>query len=519
MGVLEYGRAFRGGLAGTVNNLVNGQPGRIGGLGVRLSSKVPPNVSRIIRNTLAQAGTQILLVPLSFVFVMFVARRLGPEGYGLYQLAISFPTLFATAAPLGMNVYFSRDLAQRPAEAARYAGHGFAVVLFSSGVIYILMQSVAFGIAFPPETRLLIAVSGLAVVLSTITTLTSSFFRAFERMELDAYLALVEKAVFFALGLAALWIWASPLALVVVFLATAMIKLGLSQFFLNKQIGPFRLRLDKTSVSFVRIGLPFLIGSYCAVFYDNIGVTVLAKMSSPEETGTFAAGWRLVSFLNMVAIAFANATLATLARSAAKGAPAVRFVLDRVLAPLAFSTALGVSLVALLAKPIAAVVYGERFANVPTVLALLVFSVPSVFVKYFLGNTLVSLNEQPYITRVLLLAAGIGLACNLLLDSAWGALGAVASLIVAEYTVTLGLLRKLAILGTRRYPVVTGMAWLAGMLPGILLMLAPIPVLFKVALYSALVIVIIYLGRNSIKRIFKPAEPATDLAGSAQDWS
>jgi O-antigen/teichoic acid export membrane protein len=476
-----------------------------------------PGIRRVAKNTLAQAGTQILLIPLSFAFVMFAARRLGPEGYGLYQLALSFPTLFAAAVPLGMNVYFSRDLAQRPAEAAHYAGHGFALALLSSGVIYILMQSVAFGIAFTAEMRLLIAVSGLAVVFSTITTLTSSFFRAFERMELDAYLALAEKVAFFALGVAALWIWASPLALVVVFLATAIIKLGLSQSFLNRQIGKFRLCLDSTSVSFARIGLPFLIGSYCAIFYDNIGITVLAKVSSTEEMGTFAAGWRLVSFLNMVAIAFANATLPTLARNAAKGAPAVRSVLDRVLAPLAFSTALGVSLVALLAEPISAVVYGERFANVPSVLTLLVFSVPSVFVKYFLGNTLVSLDEQPYITRVLLLAAVIGLACNVLFDSMWGAIGAVVSLIVAEYTVTLGFLRKLAILGTSRYLVVTVKAWLAGMLPGVLLMIAPIPLLFKVALYVALVVAIVYLSKSSIKRIFEPVESMTDLARSARD--
>jgi len=498
---------------------MNRQPEDVGELGVRISSRIQPNALLVIRNTIAQAGTQILLVPLSLVFVMFVTRRLGAEGYGLYQLALSFPAIFAVAVPLGMNVYFSRDLARRPTDAARYAGHGFALVLLSGFIVYILAQTVAFGIAFTAEVRLLIAVSGLAIVLSTITTLTSSFFRAFEQMELDAYLAVAERLLFFVLGLASLWIWASPLALVTAFLITAIVKLGLAQVFLKKQIGAFRLRLDNTSASFAGIGLPFLIGNFCIVFSDNIGITVLAKVSSLEEMGSFAAGWRLVMFFNMVAIAFANAMLATVARNAANGTPKVRSMLDRILGPLAFSTALGVSLVAMLATPISAFVYGERFANVPPVLALLAFSVPSVFVKYFLFNTLMSLDEQRHITRVLVLAASIGLVGNLVLDSAWGAMGAVVSLIGAEYAVTLGFLRRLTILGTSRYLVVTVMAWLGGMLPGVLLMLAPIPLLLKVVLYTAMVAAIVYLGRDSIKRILRLAELATGLAKSAQDQS
>lgn len=463
--------------------------------------RLSPGAMKVARNTAAQAGTQVLLMPLSVIFVMFVARALGPEGYGIYQLALSFPALLATAVPLGMNIYFSRDIAQRPEEARRYASHGFSLVFFSGAIVYLLIEVTATSLGLPVEARLPIAVSGLAAVISAGTLLSSSFFRAFERLEIDASLTFGERLAAVALGLATLLIWKTPLALVCVLLATALGKLIASQVLLGRQIGSFPLRVEgKESLSFVREGWPFLIGGYCATFYDNIGLTVLAKVSSATEVGTYAAAWRLVALVNAVAIAFNNAALPLLARKALGGRASVKEILQAALPPLAFGAGATASFVALIAEPLSSFLYGHQFTGVPATLAILAYSVPSVFVKYFLGNTLMSLGEQPYITKILLGAACLSLPLNLLLGSLYGPNGAALALLVIEYSVSVGLLFRIAHIGAGRHLPLTLASWSLGALPGIVVSRLPITLAQQAVIVILALAVAGYLGRSQFRQ-------------------
>src|SRR5258708_6377816 len=157
------------------------------------SARFAPGAVVVARNALAQAGSQILLTPINLAFVALVARTLGPEGYGAFQLSQSFPALIGAAIPLGMNVYFSRDLAQRPQEARKYAAYGFGLVLLAGVLGYVGVQIAASAMGFSPQIRGLIIVSGLIAVASAAAALTGSFFRAFERLQLDAFLVAGER--------------------------------------------------------------------------------------------------------------------------------------------------------------------------------------------------------------------------------------------------------------------------------------------------------------------------------------
>src|SRR5689334_21621383 len=92
---------------------------------IRLAS----GAATVARNAFAQAGSQVLLMPINLGFVMLVARTIGPDGYGTFQLSQSFPALVGAAIPLGMNVFFSRDLAQHPEKARSYAQYGYGLIL------------------------------------------------------------------------------------------------------------------------------------------------------------------------------------------------------------------------------------------------------------------------------------------------------------------------------------------------------------------------------------------------------
>jgi O-antigen/teichoic acid export membrane protein len=459
----------------------------------------------IVRNWATQAGSQLIAIPLSLLFVAVVARRLGPEEYGLYQLALSFPGLLATAVPLGMNVYFSRDLAQHPEDAQKYAAYGFGLTLISSLSVYFVLQIVATGIGLPESSRLPILISGVSAVAAAASLLSSAIFRAFERMQLDALLGLSERILATALGLVAAYVWSTSLALVSVLVLTSVLRFVGSYVLVRRQIGRFSLQFNwHESSSFFRSGWPFLIAGYGDSLYNYIGPTILAKVSSPTEVGTYAAAWRSSSLLGVLAISFANVTLPVLARNALRGKEHMRVIVRGAVPLLLFSAGACASLAALLAVPISGLVYGDRFAGTGLVLAILVFMLPSSFVKYFLGNTLMSLNEQPYITRLLVVVACAGLLLNVILGSIFGAVGVALALLACEYGVSLGLLVRLAHVGAGVHLPTTAASWLGGIAPGLIALNLPLPLAVRIGLACVALVLAGYMARGHARRYLAP---------------
>lgn len=432
---------------------------------------------RVARNALAQAGSQILLTPVSLVFVALVARILGPEGYGVFQLAQSFPALVGAAIPLGMNVFFSRDLAQRPHEAPRYAELGYGLILVTGIAGYFALQFAAAAMGFHEEVRTAIVLSGLIAVCGAVATFTGAFFRAFERLQLDALLASGERLAGVALAIVAVLVWQSPLALVAALLVASVGRLVISQIVMRRAIGPFGLRFEGgSSLELVRTGLPFLLAGYCTIFNDTIGLTVLGSIGTPTEVGTYAAAWRLVVFGTIVALAFSNATLPVLARAAAGDRRRLQIIVDSILPGLALVTGIGASLMAILAGPLVGLIYGERFADVPVLLANLLLVLPALCLMYFTGNALMSVGEQPFITRLQVTVAVVGLALNVILARAFGPLGTAAALLIVDHLICLGYLWRLrSVAGTEHLRPVFA-AWCVGVVPATLAAHLPLPV-------------------------------------------
>jgi O-antigen/teichoic acid export membrane protein len=445
------------------------------------ASRLAPGAVKIVRNALAQAGSQILLTPVNLIYVVLVARTLGPDGYGIYQLAQSFPALVGAAIPLGMNVYFSRDLAQRPQDAPHYATYGYGLALVAGVLGYVVLQIAAVQMGFAAEVRSVILVSGVIAVAGALATLTGSFFRAFERLQLDAFLVAGERLAGILLGVVALFFWKTPLALVGGLLIAALARLVVSQVVIRRAIGPFGIRFDRTeSLRMVGVGWPFLLAGYCSIFIDNIGVSVLGSVGSTSDVGTYAAAWRLVVFGTVVALAFANATLPMLARAAIVGQGRIAVIVDNVVPGLAFVAALGASLLALLAQPLVAVIYGERFSDVPVVLQTLLLVLPAVCVSFFAGNALMSAGQQPFIMRLLLVVALAGLGLNVLLARAAGPRGVAIVLVLVDYAICFGYLWRLHRVGASQRVRLAVAAWLLGLAPGVIALQLPLPAIGQV---------------------------------------
>ena len=81
-----------------------------------------PLLARLLGNSAWQIGDSVFRMGTGVVVSAYVARYLGPSGFGLINLGVALFTLFTAVAQFGMNSLVVRDLvAARPGSGRRYS--------------------------------------------------------------------------------------------------------------------------------------------------------------------------------------------------------------------------------------------------------------------------------------------------------------------------------------------------------------------------------------------------------------
>ena len=138
-----------------------------------LRQKINPNSQQIIGNTAWLLGDKFLRMGLGLLVGVWVARYLGPGGFGILNYAIAFVTLFTTLATLGLNNIIIRDVVRKPDEKDEVMGTAFVLKLLGGLFISILAVSLIY--LFKPDDRQTLF---LVAIIST-----GMIFRAFDVIE------------------------------------------------------------------------------------------------------------------------------------------------------------------------------------------------------------------------------------------------------------------------------------------------------------------------------------------------
>ena len=80
-------------------------------------------VQRIAKNTGVLLVSQIASYIIGFFFIMYTARYLGAEGFGILSFALAFTAIFAVFSDLGYNTLLIREVARDKSLTGKYLGN------------------------------------------------------------------------------------------------------------------------------------------------------------------------------------------------------------------------------------------------------------------------------------------------------------------------------------------------------------------------------------------------------------
>jgi PST family polysaccharide transporter len=404
-------------------------------------------VARLCRNQIAQNAAALYGVQISrklapLIIIPYLARTLGPAGWGVMAFAQSLGEFIVLIIEFGFNLSATREIA-RNRDSKQICGEIMAGVLGAQIVLAFAVIGLALiashWISLLDDNRRLLGAGLFYAVAQGFMPLW--FYQGLERMRLAAGLEITGKL----LGLAAiLMLVRSPedgwLALLIQGLAPAVSTLaGIAMAY---RAIPICVPTRSLIGDAFRLGWPMFVFRSGESLYGVGNSFLLGLFAPPAVVGYFASAEKIskavFGLLNPVREAL-YPRLSNLARQAS--ADATRLAHIGAIVMIAGGWALGAG-VFVFAPLLVHILMGPGFAPAVTVLRILAALPPILSVTYSVGlQWLLPLGRDGDVNRIILTAGALNLALAVLLAPHFAHLGMAWAVVSAEAFVCFSMVR------------------------------------------------------------------------------
>jgi O-antigen/teichoic acid export membrane protein len=364
------------------------------------------------------------------------ARYLGAELYGIYSFAMFFSFLFATLSDGGLTLIMTRETARDTGKAGAYAG---SVALMKVGLVLFSLLLLWGALALMNLSPLKVEAVYVAAVANLVYFygLTAiGVFRAFERMEYESVVLVLQGCVLLFVVLAAIYFEASVLALLGAVLVSYAVMTAAGWLLVGKRFVRPEFHIDPASWRFLfREAVPVGVSALLFVSYSRIGTVALELSQTSTEVGLFNAAFSLTRNLGVIPVAFSGAILPTFAQLAVRGVREVSLAYTKALnfmLILALPIAVGGTF---LADQLVHLIYGPDFAGAGIAFRIVIWALLFLFLSLITRSALQGIDRQVLWTYVLAAGVGVNLVMNLLLVPRIGIEGASLALLAADVIV------------------------------------------------------------------------------------
>lgn len=376
---------------------------------------------------------------LALVSAIVLTRYLGVRRFGQYTTIISVATLATSVTDAGLWSLATREYAASVESERRQLMRdlfGLRVALTFLAVLAATVFAVAAG--YDPTRIAATALAAVGLAIATIQLFLAVPLMTSLRLGWVSAIELIRQAVLVGLLVLLVLIGAGLLPLLAALVPSSLVALVVT-LRLSRGAMPTRpsLRADRV-FPLVRATIVFSLATGVGTVYAFAAQILTSLVTTPHQTGLFAAAFRLFSVVATAAGLLISSAFPLLARAARDDRLRLAFALQKmfeVAVILGFAAA--ISAVAG-AAPIIAVVAGSHYAASTAVLRVEAAALLASFVLAALGYSLISLRRHgPLLAAngAALLVTGI---VTLTLAASHGARGAAVGIVAGEWTLATG---------------------------------------------------------------------------------
>jgi len=389
-------------------------------------------VLRLAKNTLAVGLGKLISPCLNFFLIIYIARILGEEPFGLYSFVVSYLLIFQSIATLGFSYLIPREVAKCRADANKYLVNGGLIELFSAVLFLFVMFAIAAALRYPTDTLLAVAITGLALLPSTLNSTFEAIYVSFERAEFIALVNVGENLFKVVFSLLLLILGYGLLPVFGVIVLSRVLALGLNLFFVRRYFFKPRLELDLGFCrGLVRTAIVFGLIELLAYVFVKVDIVMLSKMRGMAEVGQYSAAWKILEIFFLIPGSLILVIMPLYSQVFVKSRESFQGLIEqgvKIVWILLFPLAL---LVTFHARQLITLLFGPAYQDAVLALQIVIWALIPFSADGLLGKSLIAAGLQKADLWILSIGALGNIALNLVLISRYGLYGASISTVLS----------------------------------------------------------------------------------------
>ena len=353
----------------------------------------------------------LLLNALSVPAMAYIIRQLGPTGYGQWTMATALIGAMAMLTNLGLRGAFIRQVAAEPDTAPQALAEQLGLRLMMTLGVAVIAIALCFVLKYPPIVILCAAVTAATMLVTTFATTMLDLFQSLHRLTTVAAVNLVGGLVLTAFSLVAAWLRLGPIVVALAYVTGPLTSAILLVVLTGKM---YRVRVQFS------LSAAWRLLKRCRAFTAQqltnsapayVDALLLPRLIGSSQFGFFSAGTMLSTRLSIVPDGLCTAAYPHLSKrfhQSKTGGATLTLRYLGILLGVCLSIAV---LVALLAGPIARVLFPAQSDICRAVILITIWTLPLTAVESVLGYAINAAKADAAQARALLPAA----LCNVLL--------------------------------------------------------------------------------------------------------
>ncbi len=390
-------------------------------------------IQRIVKNTSALFAGQLIIMVLTVVLSIFLARILGDAIFGQYTFALALAFLFSSFNGVGYNTLLIRDVSRDKTQARRYLGNILIIRLIFSLIIFglIIITTIAGG--YSQDMQIIIYLFCISILIVTLSSVFKTIYRTYEKMEYSAFVTILSNIIKVGLGLIVLYLGYGLLEIAMVYLISSLIEFIVSFLICEKKFVKLELKFD--SIFFkktIKIALALGMLSIFGIIYVRVDTIMLSYFKGDEVVGWYNAAYDLIRGLKPFPHLFMSALFPLISYYYVSSKKALNKFFEK---SLRFLLILGLPMslaITLLGERIILLFYGQQYQNSIIALQILSWDILLVFLYSGLAFFLITADKQNQMVIIAGCTALFNVVLNLLLIPTYSLVGAAIATIAAE---------------------------------------------------------------------------------------
>lgn len=371
------------------------------------------STTKYARNTFWLLAERIVRIAINFFVTIYLIKYLGPDNFGLLSYAISFVTILASFAALGMDSIIVRDLVSEENKSNAILGTSFYLRLVASIVSIIFIFIILSLFNEELSTSLLILVISTTTIFQSFNVI-DLYFQAKVQSKFTVYAQFTSLIIASALKIYLIIINADLIYFAyTIALESFLFAIGLVVVYKIQVVGKHRWNFSFVlSKKLLKDSLPLLLAGVVVAIYMRIDQIMIKNMLDNSQAGYYSAAVKLCELWYFIPMALSNSVFPAIVNAKKTSEKNYRLRMQRFYDIMSWLS-IGVSIpLTIFAPQIINLLYGAKFISAFPVLQIYIWSSVATFLGVASSQYLVTEN----LTKISFYRTFLGMIVNVLLN-------------------------------------------------------------------------------------------------------